>query len=164
MSNFIIYVDGSYNAKTHIYGGGYLILAYDLGTLNTKKSKIGYFNGNHATVLSQRQIVGECGALLIALQKLSKVFDQSVDTLEIRFDYIGLEHWYLGSWKAKKPVALNYIIGLQPYRGLLKPEMFSHIRGHTGELGNEYVDKVARFSVGVDKSLPRPPYFATDPL
>lgn len=164
MTCFVVYVDGSFNLKTNVYGGGYLILAYDLDVLNVHKSRIGYFNGNHEVVRTQRHIAGECGATLIALEALQPIFKPQSDTLEIRYDYMGIEQWALGLWKAKKPTSIGYITALKPYQHWLNEQTFTHINGHTGELGNEYVDKVARFAVGVNIGLPPKPEFAKNQI
>lgn len=161
MSEYIIYVDGSFNSQRLNYGGGYLILAYDMGVLNLHKTQIGYFKGSHPDIVTENQIPGECGATLLACQQVSQTFNNKFDSIEIRYDYLGIEKWACDIWKAKKQSPRAYKAAMQEYINYFdKCLKFKHIRGHRGELGNEYVDKLAKYASGVNKNLPKPPYFA----
>jgi ribonuclease HI len=57
----------------------------------------------------------------------------------VRTDSLGVINWLTGRWKRKKN--LDLFPGIDP---LIDPRVrFEHVRGHSGEAGNERVDSLA---------------------
>ena len=164
MTEYIIYVDGSFNKKEQRYGGGYLMLAYENDVLNIDKSQIGHFNGTDEPFAIERQIPGECGATLIAFKHLADIFDKSCDTVELRFDFMGIYKWATLAWQAKKTTSKAYLHLVRPLMLRSSEPVFHHVNGHAGEPGNEFVDKLALYSVGLRKSVPIPDAIFATPV
>ena len=59
------------------------------------------------------------------------------------YDYIGIEKWYLGEWKAKSTIAIKY----QEFARTAKTKInvvFHKVKSHTNNYYNELVDKLAK--------------------
>ena len=86
------FVDGSYHAKTGVYGyGGFLV--YD------GKREILQGNGNDAEMASMRNVAGEICGSMAAMKKAVKL---GLKELVIYYDYMGIEMWAKGLWKRNK--------------------------------------------------------------
>jgi len=59
----------------------------------------------------------------------------------IIYDYEGIKHWAVGTWKAKKPVSKKYQVQVQPYSNNFNWEK---VKGHSGDKWNDYVDVLAK--------------------
>lgn len=156
MTDYLIYVDGSFNKKEQRYGGGYIALAYEDSLLNIEKSQVGFFNGTNTPFAKERQIPGECGATLVAFTFLATIFDKRVDTVELRYDFMGIHKWATLAWQAKRTTSKEYLKQIHPLISYTTEPVYHHINGHAGEPGNEFVDKLALHAVGLRKSIPVP--------
>lgn len=158
MTKYIVYVDGSYNISEKKYGGAYFIVAYDKDeNYLENKSQYGMFSGVETEIAAERQIPGECGSTVIACGYLLDVVEPN-DIVEIRYDFQGIEMWVNGAWRAKKRTAKEYVEQMNKILPRLPNVSFSHTRGHLGEIGNEFVDQLAKYSVNVRKTEPIPPH------
>lgn len=67
-------------------------------------------------------------------------------------DYLGIREWAAGTWAARSPTARAYIAAIvaEGIAGHVGAALFfRHVRGHTGDQWNEYVDRLAgRGAVG----------------
>ena len=82
------FVDGSYHAKTGVYGyGGFLV--------HDGKREILQGNGNDAEMASMRNVAGEiCGSMAA----MKKAVELGLKELVIYYDYMGIEMWAKGLW------------------------------------------------------------------
>lgn len=123
------YVDGSFLHGRIGYGAVLLrnkrILHEICGTLN---------NQYHA----HRQIAGELKAVLEAVAWCRK---HKIRELHIYYDYQGIEKWAHGKWKAKTELTQKY----QAFMIRQPLDLHFHkIAAHSGDLWNEYADRLAK--------------------
>lgn len=132
------YVDGSFNPKTNVYGwGGYL---YENGNVHPISG-----SGITPEVASMRNVAGEiCGCL----QAVELAQNLNIKGLTIYYDYLGIEKWATGEWKAKNPNTQDYATTMQSYMKNMSIH-FVHVKGHTGVKGNEIADRMAKQAVGL---------------
>lgn len=85
-----------------------------------------------------RNVAGEIMAIrkAIAWCQLKRIKE-----ITIHYDYQGLESWVTGDWKVKTPFTQDYAHIVQS-SGLTIH--WVKVKAHSGELGNEIVDKLAR--------------------
>lgn len=140
----LVYVDGSNNNPLGIIGYGYIV--YYRGEVYP-----GYGCSDQEFLVDLRNVGGEITAVLEAVNIIDEF--ESVEKIEFRYDYNGIRDWALGSWKANND-------GTQLYAGLMEGfisahngnVVFRHIDGHTGELGNEAADQLAKLGAKIDQS------------
>lgn len=139
--NVLVYVDGSVNPKEGKIGFGYLIYYED-------KYVVGYGYKTDEHLLEINNIGGELFAMLEAINEIDKI--KNVKKIEIRYDYKGIEEWATESWKAKKSTTRLYSTIMHTFiEAYDNNVLFTHIKGHSGEQGNECVDKLAKIGCGI---------------
>lgn len=132
----VAYVDGSYNINTKEYGSGVLLLVGD-------KEYEFYQKGNDINKASMRNVAGEIDAAMLAVEKAKEL---GCDTLEINYDYNGIMMWPTGKWKANLSWTREYAWFMKGCGIAVK---YRHIKGHSGDLGNERADELAKKAVGL---------------
>lgn len=139
----VAYTDGSYNRNTGEYGYAAIMYIADKEIPMSGKGK---------DVHNGWQVQGEITAVLAACEKAVEL---GVRSLEIRYDYTGVEHWAKGQWKAVKSYTKDYVKKITNFMSILNIS-FVHVKAHTGEDGNTKVDILAKQACGV-KIPPKTP-------
>lgn len=135
----VAYVDGSFieTENVGIYGSGvYLMLEWvDDPILKS-------FGGSDKAMSRMRNVAGELRAALWVSQQI-KSFGCEGLSLDLYYDYDGIEKWVTGEWRANKPETQFY---RNEMREVMKtvPIKFHHVKGHTGVFGNETADRLAK--------------------
>lgn len=140
---YIAYTDGSYleDNGRKAYGSA-SIFKNDNDTLWTVLTAA----GDDANLLSYRNVAGE----ILAVMQLCKHFITEVKDctkLTIYYDYIGIENWVTGTWQAKKPLTAHYKQYMHEVVMKRLKIQFKHTKGHSGDAGNEEVDRIANRTV-----------------
>lgn len=137
----IAYVDGSFNAKKKVYGYGAVLID---GQQVIKRL---YGHGDNEECISSRNVTGEIFGALAAVKYA--VEHPEYDGIVIYYDYMGIEKWAIGEWKANKKLTQYYADKMAKYRKQL-PIVFMKVEAHTGDFYNEQADQLAKKAVGIE--------------
>lgn len=133
------YTDGSYNVKTKRFSLG-AVLFHNGETLTYSEA----FSDEE--MASMRNVAGELKAALYAMEYC---IQNHASSLEICYDYEGVEKWCTGEWKANKEWTVNY----REYYNSIKDKLnitFTKIKGHSGNKYNDMADKLAKEALGIE--------------
>jgi ribonuclease HI len=129
-----IYVDGSFIDGSTGYGA--VILKN--GTVIDELS--GPVDASE--VNGTRQVAGELIAVKEALNWCTK---NSVDEVDIYYDYLGIDKWATGKWKTNQPLTKNYA---QFVRECPIRIHWHKVDSHTGDRWNDRADALAKKGAG----------------
>ncbi len=132
------YVDGSYSVKTGEYSFGACLLKN--GELLTFSHK---YSDPEASAM--RNVAGEIAGALFAMRYAVRF---SIPSIEIFYDYEGIEKWATGKWKANLEKTKEYA---RLYRQLSQrvAVKFTKVVGHSGDFYNDFADKLAKNELGI---------------
>lgn len=132
-----VYVDGSWKPSSPKVSGWAFIV------LNDDDQVLKYDSG--VVLCKSRQIDGELYATLKALECVSKM---KFSKIKLYYDYLGIEKWAKGIWKAKSLVAIEYVNRLKDLDKILQEVIFVKVKSHSGEnVWNDAVDEIAKMAV-----------------
>lgn len=130
----VAYVDGSYQKSTDRYSFGVVLLQN--GKVIDTLSRV----GDNPRYQGSWQIAGEVFGALHAIHWAIK---NGFKKIIIHYDYIGIEKWAMGEWKANKPVSQDYIEWFNKLASQIQVE-FIKVKAHSGIEFNELVDQLAK--------------------
>lgn len=136
-TDITIYVDGSFDENTGVYGYGYVVL-FDDGTV-----KKFYGAGNNKEPAMLRNVAGE---MLAAMHAVKFAIKNNCKSVLICYDYSGIECWATGEWKAKNSLTSKYARAMQGWKKEIDIH-FQKVAAHTGVEFNEMVDQLAKYAV-----------------
>lgn len=146
---YLIYTDGSYKDYGGSIGAFYSSAAVITPEDNPDK-KVVLTKVSNDEKLSMRNVAGEILAVTMALEHCITALQLTQkDKVIIYYDYAGIENWCRSQsdplfWRSKKPLTQTY----RNYINLIvRPRLqleFSHVCSHTGNLGNESADLLAK--------------------
>lgn len=144
MKNLIAYVDGSYNEAVGRYAFGCVFLLPD----ETVVRKSG--SGSNPETLAIRNVGGEMLGAMYAVQWALK---HEYESIEIRYDYMGIECWATGAWKTKNELTKKYA-GFMRRQGHFIRITFKKVKAHTGDFYNEEADQLAKAALENAEGMP----------
>ena len=134
-------------SPVHVWVDGACVPETD-GTLHIGWAFLVYVNGQElhrasgsdvpADAYRHRNVAGEIMAIRKAVAWCQR---KEIKEISIHYDYQGLESWVTGDWKAKTAFTQDYAQFVQS-SGLTL--YWVKVKAHSGESGNEIVDKLAR--------------------
>lgn len=139
----VAYVDGSFNAKTGVYGYGGFLLHRDKDG-NIQKELIQGHN-NKPEMAAMRNVAGE---ILGCEAAVKKAIALGLKCVIIYYDYAGIELWATGKWKRNKQETKDYYEFMRNAKALTHI-VFCKVKGHSGNWGNEEADRLAKQAVGI---------------
>ncbi len=139
--NAVAFVDGSFNTKTSEFGAGVILYDPSEDTFMTMEES------GSGDAASMRNVAGEILASTITMNYcLSR--GNKIKSVDIYYDYSGIEMWSTGSWKTNNQHTREYKAACDNARKSLILN-YHHVDGHSGVFGNEYVDMLAKRACGV---------------
>lgn len=146
MRQWEVYVDGSYNVKTEVYGGAYLASCAELSEGAFQNS----FSANKPDWVGSRNVAGELGAVILFLKtNMELSLLKSGDEVIFYYDYTGIQKWADDEWKANKVPSKVYKQYIEMVRSKGISVRFEKVKAHTGVELNETVDNLAKKAVGI---------------
>ncbi|MCR4793035.1 MAG: reverse transcriptase-like protein [Lachnospiraceae bacterium] len=139
------YVDGSFNTETGVYSFGCVFLPED-GSVRVMCG-----SGNDPENAKQRNVTGE---MLGAMNAVLCAIKSGYKSIEIYYDYQGIEAWVTGAWKSKNDLTRSYSMAMRGWMSLIDIG-FHKVEAHTGVKYNEIADKMAKrgsMTVGIPES------------
>lgn len=135
--NYVAYTDGSYR---QLEGIGEVYAAAAILAPEGSSDWKTFAKVCNDKYVAHRNVAGEIFAAMMVCEHLLKAGD--CESLTIYYDYEGVEKWATGAWRANKELPKLY----QKYMALnVNPAMkvnFVHVKGHSGNRGNEIVDSM----------------------
>ncbi|BES64790.1 hypothetical protein SANA_12290 [Gottschalkiaceae bacterium SANA] len=134
----IAYVDGSFNNKSKEFSFG-VIIFHD--QIEERFAEI----GSDPNLVAMRNVAGEIQG---AEKAMKFCIENGIASLDLHYDYEGIEKWCTGEWKAKKEGTKAY---KEFYNGI-KNELsvnFIKVKSHSGDTYNELADELAKSALGI---------------
>ncbi len=132
------YVDGSYNVKTCEYAfGAVLLMDGNMYTFSHKYSD--------AESASMRNVAGEIAGASFAMKYAVKY---GIESIEIFYDYEGIEKWATGKWKTNLDKTREYALLYKKLSEQVTVK-FTKVKGHSGDCYNDMADRLAKDAVGI---------------
>lgn len=130
MDSLKIYTDGAYSSSRDQGGIGIVVLQGD-------KKVLEYSNMFKRTTNNQMEL----GAVILALRAITKPYNSITIFTDSQYVIGGTT---LG-WKRKKNIKLwqEYDKQFERVSSLCSDITFTHVKGHNGDVWNEYCDKIA---------------------
>ena len=98
-----------------------------------------------------RNVAGEIYGSMAAVHKAEEL---GLRKITILYDYMGIEQWAKGNWKANKQATQDYKDFMNPFNRRVSID-FEHVQAHTGIEGNEMADVMAKSAVGLKLTGPQ---------
>lgn len=141
----VAYVDGSFDEKIGKYSFGCVIIT-PRGEVIRESG-----NGDNPESIALRNVTGEMLGAMFAVKWCDK---NGYSAIEICYDYIGIEKWVTGEWKAKNSLTQKYVEFMRENGGKLNIS-FKKIAAHTGNKYNEEADKLAKAALADGNGIPK---------
>lgn len=141
-SEAVAYVDGCFNEDTNEYSCG-VVIFYDGGEEHFSQKF------NNPDLATMRNVAGEIEG---AKRAIKFCIDNKIQSIDIFYDYEGIEKWCTGAWKANKPGTIEYRKYYNSVKDTLKIT-FVKVKGHSGNTYNDLADSLAKAAVGIGEPL-----------
>lgn len=128
------YVDGSFNEIDKIAGYGLVLVQNDKVIFKD----LGAFRSMEMN--ESKNVFGEIRG---ALKAVELALANDFKSITIVYDYLGIECWATGAWKANKVLTQDYRDFMQKYMKQIKVS-FKKVKSHSGEKYNDMADYLAK--------------------
>ncbi len=134
----VAYIDGSYDVKTGCYAFGGVLLLEDKCYTFSKKYEADCYS-------SFRNVAGEIKGAGFILQYCIRL---NIKEVTIVYDYVGIEKWFTGKWKANSLIAQNYVAFAKQIQNRIKVH-FVKVKSHSNNPYNDQADRLAKQALGL---------------
>ena len=132
----IAYCDGSYDNNTQRFAYGVVIM-HDNQTIEFSQAFDAFDTGRNMT-----------GEIFGAMKAMQYCLDNNIKSLDLYYDYAGIEAWATGEWNANKELTKKYARFCNNLKDKLNVN-FHKVKGHSGVELNERADKLAKAALGL---------------
>ncbi len=132
------YVDGSYSNELKMFSYGAVIFHN-----NDKKEFSKAFSDPE--LIDMRNVAGEIKGSEFVMQYC---IDNNIKSVDIYYDYAGIEKWCSGEWKANKTGTMNYAKFYSSISDRLHIN-FIKVKGHSGDEYNDLADSLAKSALNI---------------
>lgn len=134
-----VYCDGSYNVKTNEYSFGAILMIDDKEYSFKRKFASDEFS-------EYRNVAGEVrGAAFM----INYCYKKGLKEINVCYDYMGIEKWFLGEWKANNNLTKSYQDFANKIKKMIKVN-FIKIKAHTNDKYNDIADRLAKDALGIE--------------
>lgn len=140
----VAYVDGSYSHELLRYSFGCVILTPEGEEYRYSGS------GDNPDSLAIRNVAGE---MLGAMYAVRWAMKNQYPSIELRYDYEGIEKWVTGVWKAKMELTQKYAEYMRRCGQKIRIA-FRKVEAHTGDFYNEEADLLAKEALMGEVGIP----------
>lgn len=135
----IAYTDGSFDSKTK---------RFSLGAVLFKSGREIEFSEcfDDEELATMRNVAGE---IMGATRVMQYCVSNSIKSVEIFYDYEGVEKWCTGEWKTNKDGTIAY----KKYYDSICNQLFvkfTKVKGHSGNTNNDRADFLAKSALGIE--------------
>ncbi len=134
----VAYVDGSYSPSDGRYSFGAVIITGG-EELYFKQA----FDRDEAA--SMRNVAGEIEGAKFAM---GYCVEHNIPSVDIFYDYSGIECWCTGEWRTNNPHTQSYKAYFDKVKQTLSVR-FKKVRGHSGDKYNDIADSLAKSALGI---------------
>lgn len=134
------YIDGSYdnNLKKYSYA---VIMFHNGKRMEYSRSE------SEEELVKLRNVAGELKA---AMYVMEYALNNSIKSVDLFYDYIGIEMWATAKWKANHPFTIQYSSFSKKILDTVDIK-FIKIKSHSGNKYNEEVDFLAKEAIHIDE-------------
>lgn len=134
----IAYIDGSYSNEIRMFSYGAVIF-YNGETKEFSKAF------SDLELIDMRNVAGEIKGSEFVMQYC---IDNNIKSIDIYYDYAGIEKWCTKEWKANKPGTMNYALFYASIKDRLNVN-FIKVKGHSGDKYNDLADSLAKSALNI---------------
>ena len=135
----VAYTDGSFSVADGKYAFGVVLFKGDEKLTFSKAFE-------NPDMAQMRNVAGEIAGAEFAM---TYCLENSIPSLEIRYDYEGVEKWCTGEWKTNKAGTIAYNAFYNSIKDRLKV-VFTKVKGHSGDKYNDEADRLAKDALGIE--------------
>lgn len=140
----IAYVDGSFDGKLGRYSFGCVLILWD-GRIYRESG-----NGDNPQSKALHNVSGE---MLGAMYAVRWAIVNGFTSIDIRYDYAGIEQWATHGWRAKTELTQKYAAYMDRCRARIDL-IFTKVAAHTGDRYNEEADQLAKAALTEADGIP----------
>ena len=138
----IAYVDGSFDGQSKTYGFGGFIIYEENGK---KCVRVVQGAGNNPEMSKMRNVAGEISGAMRIVEEAACL---GLEEITLYYDYAGIENWITGVWSCNKYETYEYSRFMHESSKQIRIH-FHKVAGHSGDVGNDIVDTIAKEQSGV---------------
>jgi ribonuclease H-related protein len=136
-SDIVAYIDGSYDDHKKVYSYAGIVFLR-----NSERIEFSYADSNDS-IIELRNVAGEIKA---AMHVIDLALKNEAKSIDIYYDYAGIENWANKSWRAKNPFTQEYAEYIESVKSKIKIN-FKKVKSHSGNKYNDEVDLLAKKSI-----------------